>query len=479
MTATASLQTEFLDRFRLRERIGGVRGEVYAADAVETGERVAVRVVGGLSPQLIRIAQAQAERALGVRHPIIANLNDFAAVDDRLYLASEFVQGSPIDRWLSATGAPAVPVAVELVQRLCAGLSAAHQQGVHHEALMPHNLCVLPFTFGAETRLALKVLDVGLPILHARPPLDVHQAQFLAPEQLVPVRGGWTSVAGLGEASSVYTLGALLFFLCAGHRPYQVADVQVLEDTRGLGQPPDLCRVAPHVPAGLGAIATRAMARDPQARFLSLAAMADALAAGAPEGCESDRRSGSARSGRPRGGGHGLDLSGDALRELELVLATGLPANEVGTLPRVSAIRPAARLRTSRAGRPADTASAAVPSAPVPMSAPRFEPAAPCADDAAFEAEVEEAITRTLLPAVAAAAAPPVGLTASTALRGPRAWLASLRRTSAVAVDRMGDLVAGCARTLALAGGLVVDRWSRGRARAGERMRRLFRARGK
>jgi serine/threonine protein kinase len=80
-----------------------------------------------------------------------------------------------------------------------------------------------------------------------------------------------------GSAPAVYALGALLYHVLAGRPPYLAPTSDAVLALVAAGPPEPLRGLAPDAPSDLIAIAERAMARDPAARFRTAAEMADEL----------------------------------------------------------------------------------------------------------------------------------------------------------------------------------------------------------
>jgi len=106
---------------------------------------------------------------------------------------------------------------------------------------------------------------------------------YMAPEQAAG------DVDRIDERTDVFALGALLYHVLTGRAPYSREGASVertLSDAASANFPP-LAEAAPRAPAALAAICARAMARQPEQRYATAAALADALeeaAAGALEG---------------------------------------------------------------------------------------------------------------------------------------------------------------------------------------------------
>ena len=174
-------------------------------------------------------------------------------------------------------------------------IAYAHSERIIHRDLKPHNVLVGSFgeTVVIDWGLA-KDLDAIEP--HEAderptptPPLDIDDIDdvpdtgsfhttdgavvgtpaFMPPEQ---ARG-----ESVDERADVYSLGALLYQVLAGQRPYAGVPRSELLDAVAHGTPASFIDVAPDVPKDLVAIVDKAMARDPGARYASAAELVDDL----------------------------------------------------------------------------------------------------------------------------------------------------------------------------------------------------------
>ena len=240
----------------LDERIGtGGMGEVYRAhrgDGVydHTVALKRVRIPGEAGAQ--RFA-AERQRLATLDHPGIARIVDGGTdADDVPYMAVEYVEGAPIDRYVArhALGRKAI---VGLVIDTCEAVGHAHSRLILHRDIKPGNVLVTD-----EGRVRL--IDFGIA---SQVDEEVSQAALTpataAPEQF-----------GSGQATvqtDVFALGALLVTLLTGERPVRGEDGSFVLDEGGLGD------------ADLAAIARRATAADPEDRYGSTASLAADLRA--------------------------------------------------------------------------------------------------------------------------------------------------------------------------------------------------------
>ncbi len=140
-----------LERYALLEKLGeGSYGAVYSAWDPRLDRKVAIKVLhGGASEQLEREARALAKLA----HPNVVTVHDVGESGDELFLAMEFVDGTPLSGLdTKALGWRRV---VSIYRQAAAGLAAAHDAGIVHRDFKPANALL-----GTDGRV--RVLDFGL-----------------------------------------------------------------------------------------------------------------------------------------------------------------------------------------------------------------------------------------------------------------------------------------------------------------------------
>ena len=213
-----------------------------------------------------------------LQHPNIAVLYDAGATaEGRPYLAMEFVTGEPIDTYCAASSVAPRRI-LEIFVRATRAVAYAHSKLVIHRDIKPSN--VLVSEDGAP-----KLLDFGISKLIAGDGESVDKVAltrlsdrpltlpYAAPEQIL---GREITVT-----TDVYALGALLFELMTGRRPFEGATVLELEQAivngdlpRPSGVTADPIR-AKTVRGDLDAIIQKAMSRNPEERYQTAAALAD------------------------------------------------------------------------------------------------------------------------------------------------------------------------------------------------------------
>jgi serine/threonine-protein kinase len=255
--------------YRILHPLGeGGAGMVYLAERGEAGvrQRVALKLLRHSAANGLERFRAEQRILAGLRHPNIAHFIDGGVLaNGQPYLAVEYVDGVTIDRWCARQ-----PLAarVDAFLAVCAAVSHAHAQLVIHRDLKPANILV-------DTDGVPKLLDFGIARLLGDDPALARTAT----RALTPVYASPEQVHGepLGTATDVYSLGAVLYELATGVRPYSDArsDVALLQAiAAGELAPPS--RVA-RVPADVEAIIQKATRREPAQRYASVAELADDL----------------------------------------------------------------------------------------------------------------------------------------------------------------------------------------------------------
>jgi serine/threonine protein kinase len=205
-------------RYDLEREIGrGGMGAVWLGRDTVLGREVALKRIGmmpGLeSPDLER-AGREARLAARLNHPHVVAVFDLVEDGDETWLVMEYVEGTTLSAFVAHDGALSPDEAAPLVRQAADALAAAHEAGIVHRDVKPSNMLVGP---DGE----MKLTDFGIARAEAdasltRTGLVTGSPAYLAPE----VASGATAT----EASDVWSLGATLFHLLAGHPPYDVKD---------------------------------------------------------------------------------------------------------------------------------------------------------------------------------------------------------------------------------------------------------------
>ncbi len=271
----------FADRYRIGELAGsGGFGVVYAATDERLQKTVAVKVMRGGRSRSARAIERFRTEALTtgqLNHPNIAAVTDFGRLDDgRPYLVMEFVEGESLSDVLRREGVLPVQRAARIGHALCAGLVAAHAQGVIHRDLKPANVIIHD---DEHVGSSIKIVDFGIAKL-TQSVVSTESTEtsgligtpmYMAPEQI-------RQREDLDGRADVYALGVILFRMLTGKTPFSGRPAGDLMIAKATEKPPRLRLLNDAIPPALEKIVMRAMQPEPDKRTPSAERLAEELA---------------------------------------------------------------------------------------------------------------------------------------------------------------------------------------------------------
>ena len=262
--------------YRIDEKIGeGGMGTVFRGEQIALNRNVAIKVMlPGLqsTPSMIQRFYREARLLSQLNHPNVVSIIDFGhTADGIVFMVMELLVGQPLDEVVLVR--PLAPQRiVPLVRQICNGVGAAHRRGLVHRDLKPENVFVLSGSTGEQ----VKLLDFGIArAMEVEGQTRLTQAGhlvgtpgFLAPEQIQ----GKDSDA----RSDIYALGAILYYMATGQRPFAGATPQAIF-ARQLHETLQFDRTDLGERMPLSSVIDRAMRVDPAERYQTADEMADAL----------------------------------------------------------------------------------------------------------------------------------------------------------------------------------------------------------
>jgi YVTN family beta-propeller protein len=271
--AEVQIGAEFLG-YRIEEQIGrGGMGIVYRAYDLRLKRTVALKLV---TPELAlderfreRFAR-ETELAISLEHPNVVPIHDAGDVAGRLYLAMRLVTGTDLRKLLRAQGALEPSRALAICRQVANALDAAHAKGLVHRDVKPSNILldeaehVYLADFGLTRRLEEKGAEAG----EGR---SVGTPAYLAPEQ---IEGGPVD----GRADS-YSLGCVLYECLTGEAPFVQGSRLAVAWAHLEDEPPSASERDPDLPEAIDAVLRTAMAKSPDERYRTSAALIEAAEA--------------------------------------------------------------------------------------------------------------------------------------------------------------------------------------------------------
>jgi serine/threonine protein kinase len=262
------------DRYRIIALLGaGGMGEVYRADDLSLGQGVALKFLpetASQDPDVLERFRNEVRIARRVSHPNVCRVYDMAELDGQIFISMEYIDGEDLSSLLRRIGRLPSDKALEIARQLCAGLAAAHREGVLHRDLKPSNIML-------DGRGRAVMTDFGLAGLAEQiQGRDVRSGTpaYMAPEQLT---GAEVSVR-----SDIYALGLVMYEVFTGKRPHDVSSLPDLvkqRQERTTSNPSSWVR---DLDPAVERVIMRCLEPNPQMRPSSALAVAAALPGGDP-----------------------------------------------------------------------------------------------------------------------------------------------------------------------------------------------------
>ena len=203
--------------YRLLQHVGeGGTAAVYRAEHPERG-LAALKVLRnrlGQDPVAVKRFLREAEFGTRVQHPNVVKTYEFGETDGMYYLALEWMDGEPLEKFALRSGRLVPTLVATIVEQIGAALTAAHALGIIHRDLKPANIMYNPGTQRAS------LLDFGIARDQDLKPEErltrtgffVGTLQYVAPEAL--------SGELVNQQADVYSLATIAYYLLTGTLPY-------------------------------------------------------------------------------------------------------------------------------------------------------------------------------------------------------------------------------------------------------------------
>jgi serine/threonine protein kinase len=261
-------------RVELPEKIGkyviinevgrGSTGIVYLSHDPYYGRDVAIKVYNietGGDDNRKRIARkmflSEAHMVGMLQHPNILPIYDAGEENGHCYIVTEHVHGA---RTLAAYCRPdnllRIDDVVEIIYKAARALHYAHSRGVIHRDIKPSNIML---TLDSDVR----IIDFGIALIADS---DISRIEgiagspsYMSPEQVQSI--------DLTNSSDLYSLGAVMYELLTGNRPFRAGNLQKLLHQIVYATPPPIHTLRPDIPEELENVTAMALQKDPAKRY--------------------------------------------------------------------------------------------------------------------------------------------------------------------------------------------------------------------
>jgi serine/threonine protein kinase len=269
-------------RYRvIRALATGGMGNVYEAENTRTLRRVAIKTIRPEVARRVSVVQRferEAQAAGQLRHPNIVDVLDLGDDPEHqlLFIVQEFLVGGDLGACLRLVGTLGPRAALATLLPIMDALTVAHAHGVVHRDLKPDNI----FLHETPQGVIPKLIDFGIAKLGEnsrdgrRVPTSslVGSPIYMSPEQ---ARADMT----IDARTDVWSMGVVLYETLTGKTPFEGASAYALFTRIAAEEPIPLATLAPALPPDLVAVIQRAVTKDRDARWPTMAAFAAALRA--------------------------------------------------------------------------------------------------------------------------------------------------------------------------------------------------------
>ncbi|MFM1886094.1 MAG: hypothetical protein RL026_1251 [Pseudomonadota bacterium] len=251
----------------------GTSGVVFLSHDPYYGRDVAIKVYhGGADGDAERAAVShkmflsEAHMVGMLQHPNILPIYDAGEENGRCYVVTEHVHGArTLSAFCRAGNLLPVDMVVEIIFKCAKALHYAHSRGVIHRDIKPSNIML---TQDGDVR----IIDFGIALIagtETRIEGIAGSPSYMSPEQ---VRG-----VELTHHSDLYSLGAVMYELLTGARPFRAGNLPKLLHQVVYGAPAPLHSLRPDIPDELETVVATALDKEPSRRYRNGAEFAAAL----------------------------------------------------------------------------------------------------------------------------------------------------------------------------------------------------------
>src|SRR3712207_2239243 len=267
-----NLDTTLDERYLLEKKLGqGGMGLVFKAHHKFIKTQHAIKIIlpdlVGNEPSLAGRFRQEAMAAAAIRHPNTVSVTDYGILGGTTpYLVMEFVEGRSLHAVLARQKRLSPAESVRIMLAICAGVGAAHRQGIVHRDLKLLNIMLRP---GEPPGESLKVLDFGLAKIKSGDLLGslvAVQTQgmmgspfYMAPEQ-------WHDDDEIDVRADIYSLGVILYQMLAGDVPFKGKSIPSIMNLHLNTPAPPLGERGVDVPEALQSAVSHALEKEPSKR---------------------------------------------------------------------------------------------------------------------------------------------------------------------------------------------------------------------
>jgi len=254
-------------RYEIQELIGtGGMANVYKAYDIIDQRTVAVKILRDeylTNEEFLRRFKNESKAIAVLSHPNIVRVYDVSFTNRVHSIVMEYIDGITLKDYIENQGILTWKEAVHFTLQILRALQHAHEKGIVHRDIKPHNIMLLP-------NGTIKVTDFGI-ARFARSEVKtitdraIGSVHYISPEQAM---GDNTD-----EKSDIYSVGVMLFEMLTGKLPFEAETAVSVAIKQIQSQAVRPTELNPNIPKGLEDITLRAMQKNAALRYQSAAEM--------------------------------------------------------------------------------------------------------------------------------------------------------------------------------------------------------------
>lgn len=259
------------DRYEIIEEIGkGGMGKVYKAYDREINDYIALKTIRpeiASNPKIIERFQNELKTARKIAQRNVCKMFDVGRDGETRFITMEYVPGEDLKKSIRRMGPLTLRKSISIGKQICHGLIEAHNLGVFHRDLKPHNIMI-------DREGNVRIMDFGIALSQeARGITDSHimigTPQYLSPEQVEGKR--------VDQRSDIYSLGVILFEMVTGQVPFDGDTTLSIAVKHKTEIPRDPKELNAQIPEELSQLILKCMEKNPEKRYQTTEELCDEL----------------------------------------------------------------------------------------------------------------------------------------------------------------------------------------------------------
>jgi len=250
--------------FRIVRQLGqGGMGQVYLAEQISLGRKVAIKVLRedlAANPAALARFQAESKTVAQISHANVVQVYTIGKRQGHSYMVLEYVEGKSLGEYMARQGPLEAPIVLSLMRQVATALQRASELGIVHRDIKPANILL---TRKGQAKIAdfglARCLDQEQPVDLTRAGTTVGTPLYMSPEQI--------EGKPVDSRSDIYSFGVTCYHMLAGRPPFEGDNAFEIAVKHVREEAPPLEKFCPEIAPALRAIVRKMMAKKPKDRY--------------------------------------------------------------------------------------------------------------------------------------------------------------------------------------------------------------------